>query len=280
MLPPATVLTNRNCGLSRMHGLLVAAACVWICGCTAPGPRALLQGKKLIDEGHYREAVAKLEKAATLLPKNALAWNYLGLAYHLSQQPEQAAKAYRMALSLDHKLSAVRYNLGALYLEQNNLPAAIDELRSYTLLQPSALEGWLKLGTAFTRARRPDEAERSFRTALELHPKHPEALNGLGLIQIQRHRWQDALNQFNVAALQEPPFAPAVLNSAVVTHQYLNNRPAALQRYRQYLALQPRPVDWETVEATARLLEQELNPPPTVARPTAIPAPASPPLPT
>ena len=75
MLPPATVLTNRNCGLSRMQGLLVAAACVWICGCTPPGPRSLLQGKKLIDEGHYREAVAKLEKAATLLPKNALAWN-------------------------------------------------------------------------------------------------------------------------------------------------------------------------------------------------------------
>ncbi len=274
MLPPATVLTNRICGVSPMQCLLVAAACVWICGCTPPGPRALLQGKKLIDAGHYREAVAKLEKAATLLPKSALAWNYLGLAYHLNQQPEQATKAYRIALSLDHKLSAVRYNLGALYLEQNDLPAAIDELRSYTLLQPNVLEGWLKLGTAFARAHRPDEAERSFRTALELHPKHPEALNGLGLVQIQRHRWQDALSQFNLAALQQPPYAPAVLNSAVVTHQYLNNRPAALQRYRQYLGLQPRPADWQTVETTARLLEQELNPPPAAARTTPAPAPA------
>jgi tetratricopeptide (TPR) repeat protein len=95
-------------------------------------------------------------KAARLLPKNALVWNYLGLAYHGQQLPEPAAKAYRTALAHDHKLSAIRYNLGCLYLEQNQLPAAIDEFRSYSLLQPArstdgsasaqrcfALTGWM-----------------------------------------------------------------------------------------------------------------------------------------
>jgi len=215
--------------------------------------------------------VPKLERAAALLPRNALAWNYLGLAYHANGQIEQAANAYRAALALDHKLMVVRYNLGCLYLEQNNLAPAIDELKSYTLLQPAVLEGWLKLGTALLRARRLEEAEKSFRTALDLQAKHPEALNGLGLIQVQRRRWQDALNHFNVAALHDPPFAPALLNSAVIYHQYLNNRPSALQRYRQYLALQPRPADWESVDVTVRQLDQELNPPPIAARP--IPAP-------
>jgi tetratricopeptide (TPR) repeat protein len=255
-----------------MYCLLVTAACVWISGCTPPGPRALLQGKQLLDEGRYADAVPKLEKAASLLPKNALAWNYLGLAYHGNGQLEPAANAYRAALALDHKLMVVRYNLGCLYLEQDNLAAAIDELKSYTLLRPAALEGWLKLGTAQLRARRLEEAEKSFRAALDLHAKQPEALNGLGLIQVQRRRWQDALNHFNVAALQDPSFAPALLNSAVIQHQYLNNRSTALQRYRQYLALRPRPADWESVESTARQLEQELNPPPIISRPTPAPA--------
>lgn len=249
-----------------MYCLLVTAACIWISGCTPPGPSALLQGKQLLDEGRYADAVPKLEKAASLLPKNALAWNYLGLAYHGNGQFEPAVNAYRTALSLDHKLMVVRYNLGCLYLEGDNLAAAIDELKSYTLLRPAALEGWLKLGTAQLRARRLEEAEKSFRTALDIHAKHPEALNGLGLVQVQRRRWQDALNHFNVAALHDPPFAPALLNSAVIHHQYLNNRSAALQRYRQYLALQPRPADWESVEATARQLEQELNPSPIASR--------------
>jgi len=272
MLPPTPVLTNGNCGVRPMYCLLVTAACVWISGCTPPGPRALLQGKQLLDQGRYADAVPKLEKAASLLPKNALAWNYLGLAYHGNGQFEPAANAYRVALALDHKLMVVRYNLGCLYLEQNNLALAIDELKSYTLLRPAALEGWLKLGTAQLRARRLEEAEKCFRTALDLHAKQPEALNGLGLIQVQRRRWQDALNHFNVAALQDPPFAPAVLNSAVINHQYLNNRTTALQRYRQYLALQPRPADWESVESTARQLEHELQPPPIPTRPAPVPS--------
>ena len=272
MLPPAPVLTNGNCGVRRMYCLLVTAACVWISGCTPPGPQALLQGKQLLDEGRYADAVPKLVKAASLLPKNSLAWNYLGLAYHGNGQLEPAVNAYRTALSLDHKLMVVRYNLGCLYLEQGNLPAAIDELKSYTLLRPAALEGWLKLGTAMLRARRLEEAEKCFRTALDLHAKHPEALNGLGLIQVQRRRWQDALNHFNVAALQDPPFPPALLNSAVIHYQYLNNRPVALQRYRQYLALQPRPTDWESVESTARQLDLELNPPPAASRPAPAPS--------
>ena len=101
--------------------LLGAAACLWISGCTPPGPRALLQGKQLLDEGRYSDAVPKLEKAAALLPKNALAWNYLALAYHGNGQLEPAANAYRAALALDHKLTVVRYNLGCLRSEERRV---------------------------------------------------------------------------------------------------------------------------------------------------------------
>jgi Flp pilus assembly protein TadD len=49
--------------------------------------------------------------------------------------------------------------------------------------------------------------------------------------------------------------------------QNLKDRPQALQRYREYLALTPRPPDWEAVQATTRALEQEIarvaTPPPT-----------------
>ena len=230
-------------------------------GCAPPGPRALLEGEKLIREEKYGQAVEKLELATRLLPRHAPAWNHLGLAYHGQQKPEQALRAYRKALSLDHKLASTRYNLGCLFLEQNNATAAVDELTSYTLLQSRSLDGWLKLGSAQLRARRLDSAERSFKNALELHPRHPEALNGLGVIQLQRKRVPDALYCFNLALAQNPRYSPALLNLAVVTHQSLNNRSLALQKYREYLALQPRPANWEAVDATARRLELELNPP-------------------
>ena len=260
--------------VQRVFGLLGLVGCLLILGCSPPGPRALLEGKRLLDEGKYPEAVESLKRATVLLPKNALAPNYLGLAYHAAQQPEEAIKAYRMALALDHKLAAVRYNLGCLYLEQENTAAAIEELRSFTLLQPGAVDGWLKQGSALARARRFDEAERSYRMALDIHARHPEALNGLGLIQMQRRRFQEALNHFNAAAVQEPPYPPAVFNSAIVQQQ-LGNRQVALQRYRQFLSLRPRSGESAAVEMTVRQLELELNPQPLVARavqPAVVPA--------
>ncbi len=246
------------------------AACLGLMGCSPPGPRLLLQGKELVEKGRYQEAVPRLEKATTLLPKNPLAWNYLGLAYHANHQMEEAVKAYRIALSLDHKLAAVRYNLGCLYLDQGSNSIAFDELRSYTLLQPNAVDGWIKQGTVLLRLRRLDEAEKSFRAALELQVLHPEAINGLGLVQVQRRRLQDALNHFNAAALQSPPYGPALLNSAIVNQQ-LNNLPLALQRYRQYLAQQPRPADADVVTAAVQQLEFTLNPTPVASKPVSRP---------
>lgn len=272
MLTPAPVLTNKNCGGNRLLHLLPLALVLGLAGCTAPGPRALLEGEKLLHEGRVAAAVVKLKEATELLPKTAQAWNHLGLALHRQQQPDAAIRAYRKALALDHNLVVIRYNLGCLYLEQNNLAGAVDELTSYTLLQKSSLDGWLKLGSTYLRARRLDYAEMCFKRALELQPRHPDALNGLGVVQYHRRRWQDAGNHFNAVLTQNPGHAAALLNFAIVTQQGFNNRAAAVQKYRQYLALQPRPADADLVAAVARQIELELNPPPLVpviARPVA-----------
>lgn len=259
MLPPDPVLTIKNSGCNRLLFLLCVAVSLTLGGCSPSGPKALLQGRELIDAGNYPAAIEKLSQAVVALPKNALAWNYLGLAYQLDHKPDEAEKRYRTALDLDHNLATVRYNLGCLYLEQENLPAALEELRRYTLLRPGVVEGWLKLGEALTRSRQFDEGERSFRAALDIQARHPEALNGLGLIQLQRRRAQEAINYFNAAALQDPPYAPAVLNAAILNHQ-VGNRSQALQRYRHYLTLGVGGPDTAAVEQWVKQLESELQP--------------------
>src|SRR5262245_54712572 len=71
----------------RRSGFLLLMALV---GCTPPGPRALLDGKRKIEHHRYLEAVEQLETATALLPTNANAWNYLGLAYHYAGKPVEA----------------------------------------------------------------------------------------------------------------------------------------------------------------------------------------------
>lgn len=248
--------------------LLVLASGILLAGCGAPGPRSLLKGESLIQERRFEEAIEQLQNATTLLPKNPQAWNHLGLAYHGAGQLDQAHRAYRHALSLDFNLAPARYNLGCLALEQNDVLGALEHLTSYTTFQPGSAEGWIKLGNGQLRARRLDQAEKSYKNALEVRPRDPDALNGLGNVAYYRRKPQEALAFFAAALGENANFAPAVLNSAIIHHSQ-NNRQQALKQFRQYAALSPVSQGIDAIGSLVEQLEAEIAPsPPVVAAAT------------
>ena len=207
-----------------------------------------------------------MKTATTLLPANAQAWNYYGVALQHAGQPDDAAVAYNRALTLDRDLTEAHYNLGCLWLEQNKFDSAKTEFTAYTLRRSNAPEGWLKLGTAQLRAGEIVSAEKSFSTVLYLNANNAEALNGFGLARIARGKARDAAEFFAAAIQHHPDFAPAILNLATVNAEYLRDNKTALENYRAYLALTPRPADWDDVNAVMNNLEQSatvasLNPP-------------------
>jgi tetratricopeptide (TPR) repeat protein len=258
----------------RDNALVLLTILGLLAGCMPPGPRALLQGQRLIEQGDYARAADRLRTATSLLATNAQAWNYLGIACQHLGERDEAVRAYQRALSLNHDLSETHYNLGCLWLEQNKLDAARTEFTTFTLRRGNSAEGFLKLAAVQARARDLAAAEKSFNDVLRLSPLNPEALNGLGLLRLQERRPQDAEQYFATALKQQPDYRPALLNSAVLAHEYLRDLPTALARYRQYLALKPSPPNADAVAATVRQLEQELAPP---QRPAAV-AKAAPPV--
>jgi tetratricopeptide (TPR) repeat protein len=261
---------------------LVVGVVLSVTGCKPPGARALLDGKKLLTKGKYPAAVERLRTATSLLATNAHAWNYLGLACHNASLPNEAALAYQKAIALNPNLAEAHYNFGCLLLEQNNPAAARGELTAYVMSRPKDASGWLRLGVAQWRTQDFAAAEKSLSESLRFDGKNPEAWNVLGLTQLQRNRGREAASYFATALKYQPDYAPALLNSAIVQQQYLGNRPAALQQYREYLALRSLPPHQEAVASLARALEAELNPPPppvAVAKPSP-PPPAPRPAPT
>src|SRR5437773_5572076 len=135
MLPPCLMVAIKKL-VAPIPALLLTVLGLLLCnGCGQPGPRALLQGERLIHAGNYAQAVQRLEQATHLLPKEARAWNHLGLAYHGAGRFSDAIRAYQQALALDRNLTVGHFNLGSLYLDQSNLPSAVLELTSYTGLQ-------------------------------------------------------------------------------------------------------------------------------------------------
>ena len=244
----------------RGGALLFLALTLILAGCTPAGPRALLKGKKYLDAGDTAAALTQLERATQLLVTNAPAWNYYGVALQRAGQPEAAASAYQRALECNRELQEVHFNLGSLWLEQNKLDVAKAEFTAYTLRRNNDPLGWLKLGSTQLRLGETVPAERSFSTVLALHPNDEQAYNGLGLARIQRNRPAEALKFFAAAKEQRPDFAPALLNLATTSQQYLRDNKTALENYRAYLALKPRPANWDEVNAIANSLEQSLAP--------------------
>lgn len=232
-----------------------------LCGCTPAGPKAFVQGAKLIDKGKYTEAVEKLKLATSLMPTNAQAWNYLGLAHHHAGQMDEAEKTYRRALLIDHDLSEAHYNLGCLFLEEKKNDAAKTEFIAYTLRRANSPDALLKLGSAQLRLGELAGAEKTFQDALRLSPQNAEALNGLGCVRAhQRARANEAPGYFRAALKAQTNYPPALLNWAIFAQS--QDKHLALQKYREYVSLRPPPENVPAVKALVSQLEQELNPPP------------------
>src|SRR5688572_23057785 len=264
MLPPSSMLTNKN---ADPHGYLrpfriscvLALIALFLTGCQPAGPKALLLGEKYINQGDYEKALRHLTRASVLIPEQPQVWNHLGLAYHGLNQPVKAADAYQRAVRIDRNQSAPRYNLGILYLEQGHLSQAVSELAAFVSLRTNFAPGYVKLGAALLRQKRADEAEKALTQALRIDPKDAEAYNLLGLSHVQRKRPREAMQAFNNALQVSPSYAPAVLNQAVVAHQYFADKEVALERYQVFLATKPDDQAARRVQQAISAIQKELS---------------------
>lgn len=225
-------------------------------GCSPPGPRALLKGKKFLDRGDVADAVTQFKRATTLLSTNANAWNYYGVALQHAGQPDEAAAAYETALRLDRDLVEAHFNLGSLFLEQNKPEQAKAEFTTYTLRRPNESAGWFKLGLAQLRAGDDLQAERSFSAVHALKDDDADAFNGLGLARVQEGKPRQAAEFFTAALQARPNFAPALLNLATVNDEYLHDSRSALASYQAYVSLAPRPAYYDEVRSIIANLAQ------------------------
>lgn len=97
---------------------------------------ALNDGVRLIREGHFDQALPRLEEAHRLAPRDATIENLLGITETQLHHPGKAAIHYRSAIRLDPSQAAPHRNLGFNLLTTKQYGSAEPELREALRLDP------------------------------------------------------------------------------------------------------------------------------------------------
>ena len=92
---------------------------------------------RLIREGHFDQALTRLEEAHRLAPRNATIENLLGITETQLNHPDKAAIHYRNAIRLDPSQATPHRNLGFNLLTAKQYGPADSELREASRLDPN-----------------------------------------------------------------------------------------------------------------------------------------------
>ena len=164
----------------------------------------------------WSDAIAQAQQGAFLDPDNPIVQGAVGKIFEANGQLEQAAGAYRKALTADPSFGPARFALIQAELNRGNRDAAIAEakklaaggmssadierligedavrrqdyagaipfLEKATKGLPGNPDGWALLGRAYHANRRYDEAADSYKKAVELAPQNTNYRTTYGLI--------------------------------------------------------------------------------------------------
>lgn len=236
-------------------------------GCRPSGQELVLEGKHLLERGRTVTAIRKLEAATEHMPSNAIAWGYLGLAHHQDGAPSAAIDAYSRSISLNPRLAETRFNLGCLWLEQQDWVRASEHLVAATTLRPDMAVAWRCLGEAQIHLKDYAGATTSLGRAVELEPDQADAWNWLGMAQLQTGHPRQAAQSLVTALKHRANHGPALLNLAIILDTRLQQPEQASELYRRYLAFHPNASNAAEVRHLVQALEEQPPSLPSSAKP-------------
>jgi Tfp pilus assembly protein PilF len=175
------------------------------------------QAVRNLKENRLALGMAALKEALQLDPDNAQYHNTLGLVLLNLGRPVEAQAEFQAAIDLDKISPDLQHNLGIALAQQNRFDDAIAAYKK-ALTYPTYTTpevAYYNLGEAYIRLNKPQEAQESFRAAIQLEPTMVAAHYGLGLALSQGGRRDEAKAAFRQARDLDPasPFSELAKNA-------------------------------------------------------------------
>ena len=192
----------------------------------------------LFSQGRYGEAATLAQQMTVRFPLHEFGWKALGAVLKQQGRGIDALAPMQKAAALSPRDVEAHYNLGVTLQELDRLEEAETSYRQALQISPDYAGAHCNLGIILQKKGRLIEAEESFRQALRINPDYAEAHNNLGTTLKEQGRLDEARGSYLKAIQSNPAFAEAHCNLGN-TLQGLGRLDEAEACYRHGLQIRP-----------------------------------------
>lgn len=167
-------------------------------------------------KGDLSMAINLYKEALKVIPRQADALHYLGIAYCSQQNLEQGILYLKKATEAQPENPVFLTNLSNAYLKVGAHAEALPLLQFSVKVKPDFDEAWHKLANTLKALDRMDEAIEAYQKTIELNPKHFNAYYNLGNAMLSLGNYKTAISVYENCLAINPEFAPAHNNLGIV----------------------------------------------------------------
>lgn len=164
----------------------------------------LEKGKQLLAQGKGEEAIAQLENASLIDPRNPDIYIALGDAYLSVKDYRRAEIQFRRARSLSAGKEEAYIGLAKVYKERKLGGLALSQIYTLLKINPQSKEGKIFLADLLREQGQYEEAGRILQELARETPDDPRVLWQLGEIYLNRKMRESALAYFKASLSDEP----------------------------------------------------------------------------
>jgi tetratricopeptide (TPR) repeat protein len=194
---------------------------------------------------NLQRAISELEAITAADPSYAPAQVALSEAlfrqYSATRQSEwlaRADQAVRSAAELDANEPGVHLMRARILRATGEFAAAIGELEQSLARDPADVAALLQLAGAYEGAKRPADAEATYRRAIRLRPSYFPAYNNLGVLYMSQGKWQQAEEPLTIVTKLAPEYADGWTSLGSLKY-YLDRVDDAYQLFSKSIELKP-----------------------------------------
>jgi tetratricopeptide (TPR) repeat protein len=180
-----------------------------------------------------------VERMYQKIPNSYRTHQVLALAAAAKGNYVEAAKEYRIVVTMAPRLPGAHYELGRMILESDSSPQGGDrallEFQKELEIDPTDVPSYDQIGELYLKMHRLDDARRHFSEAVRLAPSYAEAHLGLGRVLLEEKQFPEAGAQFEQASQLDPKNPTAFYELMMADRAMGRNQQAkaALAKFQQ-----------------------------------------------